>query len=306
MKRIIGTALRFGLSVVGVGVITFLLVRISVNASTAGFAYLLYVLIIASTWGFLEAAAASVLSTLTLNFFFLPPVSTFTIADPQNWVALFSFFASALIASRLSTLARRRTLDALERQQDLERLYTFGRGILLIEPNEGFAKELCRNLAGAFELSSVALFEPKTNQIFRAGPDEFEGMESQLSEAALQGTTFTDSERKRVITAVRLGSNPIAALALQGSRFSDSVLQSIANLVAIGLERARAQELSHEVEVARRSEQLRTTLLDAMAHEFKTPLTSIRATNRRCWRIGQINRTEKGGCFELPMRRPSA
>jgi two-component system sensor histidine kinase KdpD len=57
----------------------------------------------------------------------------------------------------------------------------------------------------------------------------------------------------------------------------DSVLQSIANLVAIGLERTRAQELAHEVEAARRSEQLRRTLMDAMAHEFKTPLTSIRA-----------------------------
>ena len=58
---------------------------------------------------------------------------------------------------------------------------------------------------------------------------------------------------------------------------ADSVLQSIANLVAIGLERARSQELAHEIEAARRSEQLRTTLIDAMAHEFKTPLTSIRA-----------------------------
>jgi len=57
----------------------------------------------------------------------------------------------------------------------------------------------------------------------------------------------------------------------------DSVLQSVANLVAIGLERERAENLAHEMEAARRSEQLRNTLIDAMAHEFKTPLTSIRA-----------------------------
>jgi two-component system sensor histidine kinase KdpD len=57
----------------------------------------------------------------------------------------------------------------------------------------------------------------------------------------------------------------------------DSVLQGIANLVAIGLERARAQDLAHQIEVARQSEQLRATLIDAMAHEFKTPLTSIKA-----------------------------
>jgi two-component system sensor histidine kinase KdpD len=58
---------------------------------------------------------------------------------------------------------------------------------------------------------------------------------------------------------------------------TDSVLQGIANLVAIGLERARAQDLAHQVEVARQSERLRTTLIDTMAHELKTPLTAIRA-----------------------------
>ena len=57
----------------------------------------------------------------------------------------------------------------------------------------------------------------------------------------------------------------------------DPVLQGIANLVAIGLERARAQELAHEVETTRQTERLRTALIDAMAHEFKTPLTSIKA-----------------------------
>jgi two-component system sensor histidine kinase KdpD len=93
----------------------------------------------------------------------------------------------------------------------------------------------------------------------------------------MQGTAFTDLNGNRVITAVRLGSEPIASLALEGQRMSDSVLQSIANLVAIGLERQRAQELEHELEVGRRSERLRTTLIDAIAHELKTPLTSIRA-----------------------------
>ena len=102
-------------------------------------------------------------------------------------------------------------------------------------------------------------------------------LEDQLRDAASQGTAFFDPERKRVITAVRLGSEPIASFAIQGAFMQDSVLQGISNLIAIGLERARAQDLAHQVEAARRSEQLRTTLIDAMAHEFKTPLTSIRA-----------------------------
>src|SRR5439155_20262681 len=79
-----------------------------------------------------------------------------------------------------------------------------------------------------------------------------------------------------ILVGVRLGSEPLASMALGGAKMPGSVLQGIANLVAIGLERARAQELAQQIEAARQSEQLRTTLIDAMAHEFKTPLTLIK------------------------------
>jgi two-component system, OmpR family, sensor histidine kinase KdpD len=274
--------LRLVLSLAGVTVVTFTgYSLVPVNATTIGFAYLLLVLVIASFWGFLEAALASLAATLTFNFYFLPPVGTLTIADPQNWVALFSFLTTALMASRLSAEAKRRASDAVARQQDLERLYTFSRAILLIDNSEPFAKQLVRKLAEVFEMSAVVLYERRTEEFFRAGPLDFDGLDDQLRDAALQGTSFSDAQRSRTITAVRLGSEPIASVALQlpnpGAQIPDAVLQGIANLVAIGLERALAQDLASQVEVARQSEKLRSALLDAMAHEFKTPLTSVMA-----------------------------
>lgn len=250
---------------------------VPVNATTAGFAYLLLVLMVASFWGFFEASISSIAATLAFNFFFLPPVGRFTIEDPQNWVALFSFLTTALIASRLSAEVKRRALDAVARQQDLERLYTFSRAILLIDNTEPFPKQLVRKLAEIFELTAVVLYERRSEEFYRAGPSDFDGLEDQLRDAALQGTFFADAEHNRIITAVRLGSGPIAGLALQGTQMPDAVLQGLANLVAIGLERARAQDLASQIEAARQSEKLRTTLLDAMAHEFKTPLTSVMA-----------------------------
>jgi two-component system, OmpR family, sensor histidine kinase KdpD len=286
-------ATRLALSIAGVSVITWIAYSvIPVNSTTAGFAYLLFILIVATGWGFLEAVVASILATLTLNFFFFEPTLTLTIADPQNWVALFSFLATSLIAGRLSTKAKNRALDAIERQQYLEQLYTFGRAILLIQGPEAFARQLAWKLAETFELDAVVLYDARNSEIYRAGPTEFEGMDSQLREAALQGTAFSDPTRNRVLFGVRLGASPIASLALQGARLPDSVLQSIGNLVAIGLERARAEELGHEVEAAKRSEQLRTTLLDAMAHEFKTPLTAIRAATTGLLGSADLN-TEK-------------
>ena len=132
------------------------------------------------------------------------------------------------------------------------------------------------NLAETFGLSAAVLYDRRTGEFYRAGPADFEGLDDQLRDAALQGTSFSDAATYRTITAVRLGAEPIASLALQGVNMPDSVLQGVGNLVAIGLERARAQDLAHQVEAARQSEQLRTTLIDAMAHEFKTPLTLIK------------------------------
>ncbi len=276
-KPLSSRPLRILLSLMGLAVLTFLAHIFSVNATTTGFAYLLLVLIVASTWGFVEASVLSIAATLTFNFFFFPPLGTLNIAEAQNWVALFTFLTTSLIASRLSTMAKRRALDAVERQQHIERLYSFSRAILLIDSSEPFPAQLVRKLADIFQLDMAVLYERGTGNFYRAGPSELIGLEDPLRDAALHGT-MTSSDQPYSITSIRLGAEPIASLAIQGSRMPDSVLQGIANLVAIGLERARAQDLAHEMEATRRSEQLRTTLIDAMAHEFKTPLTLIRGT----------------------------
>jgi two-component system sensor histidine kinase KdpD len=81
----------------------------------------------------------------------------------------------------------------------------------------------------------------------------------------------------KLVDTRRLGGEPIGSLAISGSQISDAALQSLVNLVAVGMEKARAQEAVNRAEVARQSEELKSTLLDAIAHEFKTPLTTIKA-----------------------------
>ena len=80
-----------------------------------------------------------------------------------------------------------------------------------------------------------------------------------------------------ISTTVRLGADISGSLVLRGERLSDSAQQSLGNLVAIALERARMQKTNTASELIRKSEELKSTLLDAIAHEFKTPLTSIKA-----------------------------
>jgi two-component system, OmpR family, sensor histidine kinase KdpD len=255
--------------------ITLACFRVRLNAATAGFAYLLAVLIVATVWGLAEATVASVVGVLCLNFFFIAPLFTFTVADPENWVGLFAFLATSIVASQLSTRAQQRAAEALDRQRDMERLYALSRSILLTDPNQAVAKQIVRSMAEAFEIRGAALFDRASGEIHYTGLEDLPEVNDRLREAALKGTQFRDGQL--VVAAIRLGGEPIGSLALRGAIPSDIVLQGVANLAAIGLEKARAQAAANRAEAARESQELKSTLLDAVAHEFKTPLTAMKA-----------------------------
>lgn len=248
-----------------------------VNETTAGFVYLVAILLIATAGGLIESTIASVAAMLCFNYFFLPPVGTFTISDPRNWVALFAFLATSLISSQLSAHAKRRTKEAIDRQNEMERLYSLSRALLLTDTERPIAKQIVEQIAQAFEFRAVALYERSGGGIYRAGFDDSPEIEKELKETVVRSEVVRDEGRGLIITPVRLGRQPIGSLALRGAVLSDAALQSLLNLVAIWLERALTEEAVNRAEVARRSEELKSTLLDAIAHEFKTPLTSIKA-----------------------------
>lgn len=270
--------LRATASLVAVAAITFLCARtIQVNATTAGFAYLLGILAIAATWGLIESIIASIAAMLCFNFFFLPPVGKFTIADPQNWVALFAFLATALVASHLSDREKKQAQEAEGRQRETEQLYALSRAILLTDPSQSVGSQAARHISEIFDCPAVALFDAKTSEIFRGGPEDLPDIEAKLRQVAVQGNNFVD--RPLFVAAILLGGQPIGSLALKGSSLSDGALQALINLVAIALERVRMEESANRADAARQSEEFKSTLLDAIAHEFKTPLTSIKAAS---------------------------
>ena len=117
--------LSYVLAILGIAAITAILIpfRQRINSTTVGFAFLLAILFIAMAWGSKPALVASVLAMLSFNFFFLPPFHTFTIADPQNWIALAAFFITALAVGQLSARAKRRAEEAEAGKVEIKRLY---------------------------------------------------------------------------------------------------------------------------------------------------------------------------------------
>ena len=248
-----------------------------VNPTTVALSYLIAILLVATTWGLVEATAASIAAVLCFNFFFLPPVGTFTIADPQNWVAFVAFLATAIVASQLSGRAKRREVDASARQRDLERLYAVSRALLLSERGGSTPGEIARHVADAFGLPAVGVYDQRSDVAAWAGASERADLNAKLREVARRGASLDESGFG--IIAIQLGGAPIGSVAIAGNGLSDTVLQSMANLVAIGLERARAVEATARADAARESSELRATVLDALAHEFKTPLTVMKAAS---------------------------
>ncbi len=95
-----------------------------VNPTTVALVLLLIILFVAAAWGSKPAVLAAILGAACFNFFFLPPVGTFTIADPENWIALVAFLITAITAGQLSASARRRAAEADATRQEIERLYS--------------------------------------------------------------------------------------------------------------------------------------------------------------------------------------
>jgi two-component system, OmpR family, sensor histidine kinase KdpD len=268
---------RVAASIGAVALITALYFNVlRVNPTTVALSYLIAILLIATTWGIVEATTASILAVLCFNFFFLPPVGTFTIADPQNWVAFVAFLVTAVIASQLSGQARQREIDAAGRQRDLERLYALSRALLLSEGAISVPGAIARHIAETFELQGVGLYDRRADTVSWAGPTELPALESKLRDVARRAISLRDPAGW-VVIAIQLGGAPIGSIAIMNVRLSDTVLHSIASLAAIGLERARSQEATARAEAAQQSSELRATVLDALAHEFKTPLTSMKA-----------------------------
>lgn len=258
--------------------ITFFYSRVltQVNSTTVALTFLLAILAIATGWGLFEGILASVAGMLCFNFFFLPPVGTFTIADPQNWVALFAFLVTAVVASQLSASAKQRALEAMRRQQEMERLYALSRALMLVDKQSAITGQISQRIAQVFDVQCVAVFDRRTGHIYKTGTADLPISDSRFRDAALQGTASHDPSTNLTILPLALGGDPVGSLAICGASISDTALQSITNLASIAIKRARAEETASRMEAARQNEAMKSMLLDALAHEFKTPLTSIK------------------------------
>ena len=164
-------ASRYAASVLLVAAIVALFrALLPVNHTTVALSLLLVVLGISAKWGLGEATAASLLAVLGFNYFFLPPVATFTVADPQNWVALLAFLVTAVTASQLAERARRRAAEAEVRRLEIERLYQLVSSLMLSGSPLGTIREFVRRVVQVFGFTDAAFYYRPAGEIVRSQP----------------------------------------------------------------------------------------------------------------------------------------
>ena len=251
---------------------------IRVNPTTVALTFLIGVLIVSANWGLQPAIFMALVATLAFNYYFLPPIGTLRINDPQNWVALLAFLVTALIASQLAERARREAQRANERRREAERLYKFSQQLLSSDNVVELLNAIPRYIVERFGVKAAAISLPNRPDVYRSSSAIHDLELHDLQLVCMRGEPMTDPEKQVWFMPLRMGVRVVGSMGVSGAMLSRETLEAMSSLIAIAIERAGAIEKLGRAEAARESEQLRSALLDSVTHEFRTPLTGIKAS----------------------------
>jgi two-component system sensor histidine kinase KdpD len=261
------------------GVVLIYLRWLHVNHTTVALTLLLLVLFLAARWGLRYAVITSIAATICYNYFFLPPVRTFTVADPQNWVALFAFLVTAIIGSRLSERVREEGLEARTRARELNVLYSLSRELLQTENVAALVNSIPETIARVTSSPQVLLFLLDGDRVYSYGfSDTLDTDRDTLRQFSFAPAATPAAANRQAQIPLREGVRPRGLLLIAGLEFSPETLDALGSLVSISLDRAQALEDVSRGNAAKESERLRSLMVDSITHELRTPLTSIKAS----------------------------
>jgi two-component system sensor histidine kinase KdpD len=253
--------------------------------------FLTGVLASAVSYGLLPALYASVASMLAFNFFFLPPVHTFTIADPENVVALFFFLIVALIASNLTARVRSQAVVARHRAKTTEDLYLFSRKLAGVGTLDDLLWATAFQIASMLRVRVVILTPEGSSVGVKAGypPEDTLGQADlaaakwafEHDRAAGRGAD-TLPGAKRLFIPMRTGRGPVGVIGIDSDKDGPlltpeqrRLLDALGDQAALALERVHLVDDVDRAKLAVEADRLRSALLTSISHDLKTPLASI-------------------------------
>ncbi|MGK4584020.1 ATP-binding protein [Kitasatospora sp. HPMI-4] len=231
-----------------------------VNLTTDALIFQLGVVAVALLGGAVSALVASLVASLLLNYFFIPPIHSITIGETNNVISLLVFAAVALTVSTVVDHAARLTSRAARATAEAETLSTLAGSVLR---GADAVPALLEKSRTAFAMASVALLDRSSGEVLARSDAETEG-------GAASG---------EAVTEIAVGAD--AVMILTGRRLpaaDQRVLTAFAAHVAAALERDRLATVAAEVEPIKAADRMRTALLAAVSHDLRTPLAAALAS----------------------------
>lgn len=268
-----------------------LLLRQTLAVSNVALVLMLAVLASAITFGLWPSLLACAVLALSYNFFFLPPLYNFTIADPENIVTLMVFMLVAVLASNLTARVRTQAIVARERAATTEDLYRFSRKLAGVATLDDLLWATAYQIAHMLKLHVVLLMPESGELAVRAGyPPEDTLDEADLAAAKWaheQGSAAgrgadTLPGARRLFLPMRTARGAVAIIGLDSAQAGPlltpdqrRLLDSLSDQAALAIERIHLAEEADRARIAGETEKLRSALLTSISHDLRTPLASI-------------------------------
>jgi two-component system, OmpR family, sensor histidine kinase KdpD len=274
IRRIWPSLIHTVLGCLLIGLVSFVCYRFRLNLSVTAFIYLIVIVLQARIGSFASSAAVSLAAVLCLDFFFVPPLFSFEVTNPLDILALISFLTTGLVITGLTTRVREQAAIADDQRRQVDRLYQVAQALLALDPETTAYARSIELYKDVFGLRAVCLFDAAKAEM-HCTDNSRNGLADQTRAAYCSGRDREDAGSEVLIRCLRAAGKTIGAIGLEGLRDPELTAGHLCTMAATMLERAHSfNQASHAVAAAQ-TELFRGAVLDALAHEFKTPLATI-------------------------------
>jgi two-component system, OmpR family, sensor histidine kinase KdpD len=254
--------------------------------------YLLVVLLSSLSGELVSSAFVAVLAAASLDYFFVTPLFSFTVSNPLNILALVSFLVTGLIVATLVSRVRAEAKVAKLQKERLDRLYRLAQQLLAMEPEMVVGTRFLEPFQGIFGLTAACIFDPVTGEVHTVGPAR-RGLVERTREAYIFEQDFDDREVGIAARRLQVRGRITGAIGFEGLEDPELTAGPLVALATTLQERTRAFRDASDSAAAAQVEIYRTAILDALAHEFKTPLATILAAAGGLGEAGPLGAGQK-------------
>ena len=259
-----------------IALLTFSGYRFHFNTATAVLLDLLVIVLQSLVSDFVPSAIVAVTAAACLDFFYFPPLLSFRIRDPVDVLAFLVFLATSLVVTGLVSKTREAARRAQRHSTELEQLYEVSQRLLLVNPDEAGSAPVLKVFREVLSPAAVCLFDASTAELAVDGVSQ-NGLPERTRQAYVLNKHIDDEASEVFVRCLRIGSKTTGALGFEGLLNQKAIASALSVLAAAALERAHIFRRASHQAAAAEAEALRTAILDALAHEFKTPLATILA-----------------------------